>query len=315
MKEVAASLHQRKRLLDKASKLENEVCTLESPEKERSPAKAAETKSPRAPPHTSPTTMPSPSMPVKVAKSSPRRRQDSSGDRKSPKNKSGSGEQMESFDARLKSIITNALIGDGPVIPKAGSSKLDCGPVRHTGKQPMSAKDYMEARTHANNMASRVMAAVDYTQVSPAKMVLKNYGGPGQASRDSVAQSEHKTEEDKKAAKEKTEAALSMLSLPVKIPLHDVNKPKTVKSLPVSIPLSNMPESQEHGHKETPKSHHSHHHLHPGHHYPHHHHHRERVEGAKGCVGQRPGSPLMREAYSPISRPSSSSSTASGSME
>ncbi len=328
MKEVAVSLSQRRKLMDHANKLESEVTTLESSSPEKDKEKANQ-RSPRsASSGVSLATSNTPGTP-KSAKtgSSPRRRPDTSGERKAVKNK-GDTEHMESFDARLKSIITNALIGEAPVLPKTG-------PLRHHGKQPMSAKDYMEARTHANNMASRVMAAVDYTQMSPAKMaVQKHYSPDGHPHEGHHAQyAVGRPESDHSVLKaERTDSAPGMLSLPVKLPLQDMNtKAKTGGSvkhrLPVSIPLASV--------SQTGPQHHPSLQHHPG--LAHHpglpqpcsqhpglspreptktHHlmppaHRDRVEMGKDCIRHRPGSPLMREAYSPISRPSSSSSTAS----
>lgn len=225
VKEVAASLAQHRKLLDQANKLESEVTSLETKDKSPVTGSKSPAKSPRVSMATSPPLSGSKLSPKDW---SPRFKSDVFDKKLSPRD---GKDNLETFDAHLKSIITTALMGE-PDLPKEKSS---------------GSKD---------SLATRPPDRYNSEYTSPAKLHLKR-----------LYPSER--EEPGKPV----DTAAGIMSLPVKIPLNEVPKPKC---LPVSFPLSSVAEQ---GHRDSGK--------------------------------HGPKSPCARDVYSPISRPSSTSSTAS----
>ena len=177
--------------------------------------------------------------PPKGTGGSPRRQRSDTPNKKSPKDKK-SGENIESFDARLKSIITNALIGG-----EAPDAK---------GKEVAPGKP--EGKNHVLPCGAPLL---DYHDISPSRP-----GAPKPGELEAAGEAERLG----RVQKMESAAALGLLSLPVKISLHDSQ-------------AANPPGMMASADKRN-------------------------RDGRR----RRSGSPA-REAYSPLSRPSSSSSTAS----
>ncbi len=171
----------------------------------------------------------------------------------------------DSFDVRLHSIITSALIGDDneldtkdvKIVKNVKDAMGSMGLPK--GKLPLFDLETGQRKKHPSESGSGAGA--------PA---------PGAEKTDTVIKREKESPKGKEA--------LHQLSLPVKIPLKDMGR-KQAAGLSL-VPGGNPP----------PGAKHHHHHHHHGHH------------SGVPTVGSPPA---MREAYSPISRPSSSSSTAS----
>ena len=184
----------------------------------------------------------------------------------SPKDKDKQ-DSMESFDARLQSIITTALMGDGSALADTKDSKI-----AEDIKQTLLGNLGLPGGFRFPPFGS------DLSQQQQRKPLPGAIPPPIDHKNDLVIKRE------KESPKGSGAGSVNQISLPVKIPLKDVGRKLT--TLPVSIPLSNVncqgkvPPGQQgslHGHHQ-------------------------------GRVGSPPA---MRDAYSPISRPSSSSSTAS----
>ncbi len=261
MKEVAAALLQHRKLLETTQKVELECTTLEraaTDQKHRDRSmqrKGSSSGSPRKPvsgPNKTTT-------PPKVPGASPKRQMEGLAGKLSlsPKDKE-KRETMESFDARLQSIITNALMNDRT------------GDVKDT-KLSEDIKQNLLGSLGLNSSYPDTKSPLSQNKLTmlEAQVLLQRKRGSGD---------HHPSDFPIKREKESPKGG-SQISLPVKIPLKDVGRKPL--SVPVSIPLSTVANQDRHGHKDS--SHHS----------------------------GRPASPMMRDAYSPISRPSSSSSTAS----
>ncbi len=268
MKEVAAALLQHRKLLETTQKVELECTNLEraaTDQKQRDRSmqrKGSSSGSPRKTVTAANKTTTSP----KVSGASPKRAVEGlvSKLNLSPKDKE-KRETMESFDARLQSIITNALMNDrtGEVKDSKLSEDLKQNLLGSLGLNA----SYPETKSPLPPNKLSVLEAQTRDILLQRKRVQERGSGD-----------HHQTDFPIKREKESPKGG-NQISLPVKIPLKDVGRKPL--SVPVSIPLSNVATQDRHSHKDS--SHHS----------------------------GRPVSPMMRDAYSPISRPSSSSSTAS----
>lgn len=345
MKEVALSLNQRRQLIDNAKKLETEMVDLTGPVQEK-PKHSMEPCFQREPPVPPPVASPAANIalvkntgskqsPPKPTSSPRKQRQDVGRVSKKEKPQENA---VETFDSRLKSIITNALIGESnsdttcastfthtnsvPVSSECSMtalrSRLDVSlgvpspnkgilTGKHVNKEGLNLHQVLAGPSNCersrSSMCTPPMPHIDYTQISPAKMALKKH-----FSQDPVPRESSTPEEGRKGS---TGNSLpNLMSIPVKISLNEVStKSKTTSaslplsnSLPVSLPLTG---AQEGGSGAPPPhvlSNQEAHHMH--------HHHRSSHKPEEGKIRQS-HSPVIREAYSPISRPSSSSSTAS----
>ncbi|CAH1775692.1 unnamed protein product, partial [Owenia fusiformis] len=170
-----------------------------------------------------------------------------------------SQEYMQNFDARLKSIIASALMGEYPDMEKQKEQAKV--------KTMLSPKD-----TNLQNKSSSQEGLLDHKNVSPAKLALKRH----------LSQERLDIESEHESKKEILHSGPNgIISLPVKIPLlniGDVVVGRAGASMPVSIPLANV---------NKPK-----------------------LLGGKHHGAGDHKNTIVR-SYSPISRPSSGSSTES----
>ena len=277
LKEVAGALYAHRRLLDQSTKIESECSTLDKLNSEKRSSSGRSGVPSSSGKHGSPASPRKGSAPnsgavksglsPKANKVSPPRRKVDGLPGKlnfSPKDKEKQ-DTMESFDARLQSIVTSALMGDGSALADTKDSKI--------------AEDIKQ---YALNLGL------------PGGFKFPPYGVDHSQQRKPIPGAipppiDHKNDLVIKREKEspKGTGSISQISLPVKIPLKDVGrKPAT---LPVSIPLSSVNCQGKPGQGSL-------HGRDPGHH-----------QGGARITSP----PALRDAYSPISRPSSSSSTAS----
>ena len=277
LKEVAGALYAHRRLLDQSTKIESECSTLDKLNNEKrsssgrsgvsASGKHGSPASPRKGLAPNSSAVKSGLSPKANKVSPPRRKADGLPGKLnfSPKDKEKQ-ETMESFDARLQSIITSALMGDGSALADTKDGKI--------------AEDIKQ--TLLGNLGL------------PGGFRFPPFGADHSQQRKPIPGAipppiDHKNDLVIKREKEspKGTGSISQISLPVKIPLKDVGrKPAT---LPVCIPLSSVNCQGKPGQGSLHGRDQGHH---PG--------------------GGRVGSPpALRDAYSPISRPSSSSSTAS----
>ena len=233
------------KLADKPGTLESEVI------EKVAAGKDVEVMTPQRPPLT-------PTTPTKTPPSQKRspRREGSGGRKRKDKDEPG----LETFDSRLTSIITNALIGEeqnGPAsLPPHPPTVVKQDSPRQQGN---SGSPEGGVAREGGPYPPHVAPAT-----SPIRGILRKHF------------------QDDVPVSRAMEPSTAPYSIPVKIPLQDVYKKP---SLPVSIPLSVC----ERGQARPDMG---------------------RAEQGRGRPQQRPPTP-PREVYSPISRPSSSSSTAS----
>ncbi len=273
MREYAASLIQRKRLMDRFQRLEGgEAGGLDTIDKDTCGSSSSVEGSPvkSSPVNLSPqkSALAAPSgRPTSTKGGSPRKRGDGSRSKaakdKSPK---ASGEEnMETFDARLKSIITAALINETPESVHESEQGLKV----LAGLRQSPKKDRSPGKKDGGGRKPR----------SPHRAAV-----PKPTSQDQAKDGRYLPNAGVKAGGvEKSVSGLGIKSIPVKIPLSEVCKGQPA-SLPVSIPLASVAD-------------------------------RDRlVAGGTSrdgvCKSATTGGG-HRESYSPISRPSSSSSTIS----
>ncbi len=303
LKEVAGALYTRRRLLDQTTKIESECTTLDKLNAEKKTTGGSRTAgagagrpvapskhaggSPASPRKLSGSSFsgiaataagkagPSPS---KSNKHSPSRgsNNNSSGSKMEASNTASSKEKSEAdnFDLRLQSIITSALIGDDSVLSDTKDSKI--------------AKNVKD--TLLGHIGLHGGTRVPFLEMMDPGLQRKHQSGPPPA--DSKGDVVIKREKESPKGRD----SVNQISLPVKIPLKDVGR----KTAAGPVPVLTLNSAQ--GGKTGP------HGPGPGQHPVHGHH----LAAGGGGGGARPGSPQnLREAYSPISRPSSSSSTAS----
>ena len=271
LKEVAGALYAHRRLLDQTTKIESECSSLDKLNSDKMTGRLGSSGKHGSGSPASPRKALGPSSgAVKVGQSPktnklspPRRKVDGLAGKInfSPKDKEKQ-DTMESFDARLQSIITNALMGDGSALADTKDGKIAedikqtiLGNLGLHGGMRFSpfASDHAQPRKH---IPGAVALPFDYKNEMVIKREKESPKGSGGG---------------------------SQISLPVKIPLKEVGRKPA--SLPVSIPLLGVNCQGKPGQGSL-------HGREPGH--------------------PRVGSPpALRDAYSPISRPSSSSSTAS----
>ena len=358
MKEVAFSLSQRNQLMANAKKLESEMLNMSPTASD--PVKCENGQPKEAPTAPSPGAMPSPAQipppkPVAIKTSpakqtpnttSPRKRQE--GGNRSRANKEKLQENaVETFDSRLKSIITNALIGESTGCSAGSGSTLT-----HPNSAPNSTECQMSALRSrldaslgvpaqskgiltggsSSNRESlnlhQVLAAgpdrhhmlplgppghhMEYMHMSPAKMALKKHFSQDPSKPDGPHPDMAQQGKLPPCSTASSNAGNGSLSLPVKIPLNEVSTNSSSKSLPVSLPLANnLPPNLPHAPGGPDGGGGV---VEGGPHHQHHqrHHHRGSHHKAEEAgKGGRCSSPVVRDVYSPISRPSSSSSTAS----
>ena len=269
LKEVAQSLAQRKRLCDKTHKLQNELASLEVVGGNKTGAPSPQKTPQKSPRISSSHSSPGGSVGNKV---SPRRRNDSP--RSKTKGDKNQPESMETFDAHLKNIITNALMGE------AADGMLG-GPSQKKGPSP-GRKSPVRKDKPTLPTGNKDFVSMSCVQDSAIRMALLRKSSPDR----------HPNHVLKKSPPEENcriRTAGGMPSIKVTIPLGDVGK--RPPSLPVSISLASVKDNlgiiNKDGHVVALK------------------------EDVHRAAGARSGSPHLREAYSPISRPSSSSSTIS----
>ena len=287
LKEVAASLAQRKRLADKNQKLQGEMTALESCGNTKS-CTIQKTGDPMAktPPkvlkssslHTSPV-----GGEVSGSRGSSWKRNDGLKNRnKSDKNQP---ENVRTFDAHLKSIITNALMGEN-VAEKGSRGILGSS----TQKKSLPAKSpQIEKKSPGKKdkrtpqPANKEMLSMESVQDSAIRMALMRNSSPDRYRNAGLKRSPG----DSDVSRIKT--AGGMPSIKVTIPLGEACK--RPPSLPVSIPLTGVKENLSMLNRDGGQL--------TGH----------RDDSQKSMA--RSSSPILRDSYSPISRPSSSSSTIS----
>ena len=326
IKEFGAAFNHKNKLVNQMQKLESELHALESISPEKT-GKGKMQKSPKggsglmSSPSRTPLSPKMSSISPKSPKSNPsrNRRLDMSN-----KNNVNGQDSMNNFDARLKSIITSALLtpeSRGGNIAERLSGKVS----DEQRISPNSAKKDISPTSkeisQINWSADPSTTNADYTQVSPVKQALKRHLSlekVGGKENEEVANTEDQNQSFSEAKQQQRQPATAgkyneeknsspkmapltngIVSLPVSIPLNTVNNPsrhpevKAKASLPISIPLSSVKGSKFSNalQREPPPE----------------------ANNSSVATGKR--SPLIREVYSPISRPSSSSSTESADSE
>ena len=284
LKEVAASLAQRKRLADKTQKLHSEVEMCGS-------TKCCTTQKGADPLAKTPPKL-SKSSSVHIShvgsdtggsRGSPWKRNDGQKN-KSSKNDKNQPENAKTFDAHLKNIITNALMGENNA-DKSSQNVMDQSPQK---KGPSAKSHQVERKSpgkkekHPSQPAGKELLSMDSVQDSAIRMSLMRNSSPDRYQGTGLKRSPGDSDTSR------ITTAGGMPSIKVTIPLGEARK--RPPSLPVSIPLSSVRENLSLLNRD-------------GH------------SGARKDSGQKPvvrnSSPVMRDSYSPISRPSSSSSTIS----
>ena len=307
-KELAVSLAHRNKLVDRMSQLENQVNTLEGTEttgSSPSPVVDAAASQIEALPQsseasltrtplsaisvpTAPTTSRNPS--ASSTKSSPRRRGDpSTNRRKSPKDKKvvqsqssqnvkNSQQSMITIDSKLNSIIANALDSDNSNQPLVNISQ-------ENSKEAVNGPLFNSWFTSSGSNPPKAATKSPYLRTTPttlSNVVEANKDFPSKK----LCTSNISMENNKLIQEH---SSYGKLSVPVKLPLSEVGK--KLASVPVSIPLQKIHGESSLKHVvETCTS---------------------RVLPAMTVQTCVPGSDHLGHIYSPISRPSSSSSTAS----
>ena len=259
LQEMNSTLDHNRKLIDKVHKLETEMTVLGSPKSEKNQQTPSSKKS-------------TPSTPQKASDSSTNTSPASAGRGKGRGSKRGGGrgrsrkdssqnsqESSDTLDAKIKSIITNALMGDEitEVIPSGGKKA-------RTSSSGGNTKQQQQQQTSSDKIGGDKTVLGNPTSISvPVKLPLKD---------------------------------ASSTSVPVSIPLHSEGGDSSLRTL-----LTSCGAKSSHKHhkqqQEPPTSSSS----------------PQKGGSGRSHAGRSSNNVVLEqgESYSPISRPSSSSSTAS----